>query len=68
MTEDNDSKYAHELEEDVISFLKVGYNAFGIVPISAIESVANLIYIIDISFDGEFKTICYMWAYRHKVE
>lgn len=68
MTEDSDSKYAHELEEDVISFLKVGYDALGIVSISTINSIANLIYIVDIRSDSEFETICYMWEYQHKVE
>lgn len=51
---------------DTIGFLKVGYREYGTISPSSIETLADLLYTHHIRFDGEFKTICYEWEYRHR--
>lgn len=64
----DDSAKVHDAMDDFIKFLQFGYGVYGVVPISSIEKIADLIYTVDIMFDGEFKTLCHEWAYRHEVD
>ena len=55
-----------QLVDSSIDLLKFGYTYFDKLSISNIDALADLIFTHYVEFDGEFKTICYEWEYRHK--
>ena len=55
-----------QLIDSSIDFLKFGYTYLDKLSFSTIDALADLIFTHYVEFDGEFKTICREWVYRHK--